>query len=317
MWQERQAELLRGEIKAVLASLPDAVGLYKLLEEPLIQPRRGLAIEAAYGRPWPLLPLIVCEAIAGHYDKAIPAATVLQLFVAAGDVLDDVEDGDSSQSLSARYGPAVATNVATTLLILAERAITRLKRRGVADNIMIRVIEGINSYYTTACVGQHLDLSLAQNGAFSEGNYLKIISMKSASQIECACYIGAVLATGNQELIDTFKKFGYNLGMAAQITNDIQGIINGSDIVNRRITLPVLYALAQIDGEAHDQFKLAFEKPSKSRPDPGRIKELLFRTGAVNYAAVKLELYKQEAMDTLSGAEKAGANVERLKLFLG
>lgn len=316
MWQERQAELLRDEIKAVLAYLPDVSGFSKLLEEPLTQPRRGLAIEAVYGRPWPLLPLIVCEAIAGHYDRAIPAAAVLQLFLAAGDVFDDVEDGDSSQSLSARYGPAVATNVATTLLILAERAITRLKIRGVANNIVIRVIEEINSYYTMACVGQHLDLSPTQKEAFSEDNYLKMISMKSASQIECACYIGALLATENQELIDTFKKFGYNLGMAAQITNDIQGIIKGNDIVKRRITLPVLYALSQTDGEAHDQFKFAFGKLSKSGPDPTQIKELLFRTGAVNYAAVKLEFYKQEAVDFLSEAESAGVSVERLKLFL-
>ena len=315
MWLERQTEKLRDEIEALLAPLSDVVSLYELAREPLTKVGRALAIESTQSRPWPLLPLMVCEAITGHYERTLPAAAALQLLMAAGDVFDDVEDADSSESLSARHGSAVATNVATTLLSLAERAISRLKAKGVEDCITVRAMDAINSFCTTACAGQHLDLSPSSEMAVSEDEYLRIIDMKSASQIECACHIGALLATTDQELIDTFARFGHNLGMASQITNDIQGITRGSDILKHRITLPVIYALAQADGEARGQLELAFGKQSESVPDPTQIKDLLFRTGAIHYAAIKMESYRQRALGILSEAEGAGASVERLMLF--
>ena len=63
MWQERQSELLRNEIEAILSPLSDNVGLYDLVEEPLTKTGRGLSVDNVYGQYWSLLPLIVCETI--------------------------------------------------------------------------------------------------------------------------------------------------------------------------------------------------------------------------------------------------------------
>jgi geranylgeranyl diphosphate synthase type I len=316
MWQERRTKLLREEIEALLAPLSNVVGLYDLIKEPLTRIRVRLAYGSMRDKPWHLLPLMVCEAISGHYKHALPAAAALNFLVAAGDVFDDIEDADSSKSLAARYGSAVATNVATTLLILAERAITRLKEKGVEDYIIVRVMEVVNSYYTTACAGQYLDLTLTPGLDVSEDMYLKIASMKSASTVECACRIGALLATANQELNEVFATFGHNLGMASQIANDIQGITQGTDIMKHRITLPVIYALAQMDGEARGQLEAAFHKQCESVPDPKQIKDLLFGVGAIHYATIRMEFYKQQARSVLSETGAAGASVERLKSFL-
>jgi geranylgeranyl pyrophosphate synthase len=236
--------------------------------------------------------------------------------MAAGDVFDDIEDADSSESLSAKYGSAIAINVANTLITMGEAAITRLKARGVADHTVVRVMDAVNSYCITACAGQHLDLSFASKTSVSEDLYVRVIGMKSASQVECACHIGALLATTNQELINTFTTFGHNLGMAAQITNDIQGITRGSDIVKQKITLPVIYALTQAEGEARNKLESTFGQRSEKVSDPSQTKDLLFSSGAIHFATVKMESYKQRALDTLSKAERAGANVGRLKLFL-
>lgn len=315
-WQERQSESIRGEIEALLAPLSDAVGFSDLAKEALARGKSALLAETVHDRQWALLPVMVCESVSGHYEQAFPASATIQLLMAAGEVFDDIEDADSSESISCRYGSAVATNVATTLLILAERAITQLKRRGVADCNIVRVMDAVNLFYAIACAGQHLDLTLAPETAVSEDMYLKVVSMKSASTPECACHIGALLATENQELIDTFTLFGHNLGMASQIANDIQGIIQGSDIVKRKITLPIIYALIQTEGDAHNQLELAFVKQYESMPDPNKISDLLFDSGAIHYAMIKIEFYKQRALDNLSQAECKGASVERLKLFL-
>ena len=140
--------------------------------------------------------------------------------------------------------------------------------------------------------------------------------MKSASQMECACHIGALLANANQRLTNLISRFGQNLGMASQIINDIQGIISGIDIVSRKVTLPVIFALTQTQDNICNQLALAFDKRSETMPDPAQIKDLLFSVGAIHYTMVKMEYYKQLALDDLSKAEKAGVNVKRLKLFL-
>ncbi|MFA5315898.1 MAG: polyprenyl synthetase family protein [Dehalococcoidales bacterium] len=298
-------------------TLPEVAGFYDMVREPLTRVRRGLAAKTTYDRPWPLLPLMICEAISGHYEYALPAAASLQLLTAAADVFDDIEDADSSESLPARYGSGVATNVATTLLMLAERAITRLKGRGVADDIILRVIDAVNSFYTTACAGQHLDLSLTPETTVSEDRYLTVAYMKSASTVECTCHVAALLATANRGLIDIFTKFGNNLGMASQIANDIHGITHESEIFKRKMTIPVIYALAQTDSEIRNYLESVFRNQSEVVPDTRQIRDLLFRTGAIHYATVKMEFYRQRALDNLSEAEVAGANMERLKLFLG
>jgi geranylgeranyl pyrophosphate synthase len=260
MWQDRQAKFLKKEIEELLSPLIGVAGLFNLLKESLTVNGRGLAAYSVKDRPWPLLPLIVCEVLSGKFKPALPAAAALQFLMAAGDVFDDVEDADSFESLSAKYGTAVAINVATALLILAEKSITSLKEKNVDDNIIVRVMDTVNTSFTTACAGQHLDLSCTSTMNISEETYLRIISMKSASQIECACRTGALLGTKNQEMIDTFATFGYNLGMAAQITNDVEGIIRGNDILKKKMTLPVVYAITQTDGDVHKRLKLAYSK---------------------------------------------------------
>jgi len=267
-WKERQAEFLRDEVETILAFLSGTVGLYDIVREGVTQGRRSLSGEGAYDRSWSLLPMIVCEALCGDYRHALPVAAALRLLTAAAEVFDDIEDADSSSSLSARYGAPLATNAATTLLILAERAIARLKTRGVEDSIIVRVMDSVNSFYTAACAGQHLDLSLTSEMAVSEESYLRIAGMKSASTAECACYIGALLANANSELVDILGKFGHNLGMASQIANDIQGITVGNDIVKGKTTLPIIYALAQADQETCDQLKIPLSRQSETTPDP-------------------------------------------------
>jgi geranylgeranyl pyrophosphate synthase len=287
-----------------------------LVKEPLALSVGAIDSESDRSRPWPLLPLIVCEAISGRYEQALPAAVALRFLKAAAEVFDDIEDADSSGSLATRCGNAAATNAATTLLILAESALTRLKGRGVEPGLIIRVMESVNSYHTIACAGQHLDLSLTPEMALSEDMYLKVAEMKSASVTECACRVGAMLAAADQDLIDKFTGFGHNLGMAAQIANDIQGVTGGSDILKRKITLPAIYALAQTEGEVHQQLENIFCGQSDAVLDLNGIKDILFHTGAVHYTTVKIEFYKQQALDILSEIEDTGINVERLRPFL-
>ena len=313
MWQERQAGLLLEEIERLLASVSVVPELHAILEEASgnsAPPRRD---EQAYGRPWTLLPLIVCEEISGQFEAALPVAASIVLFKSAAEVFDDIEDADSSESLSSRHGVAMATNAATTLLVLAEKALAGLATNGVRDCSVARVVDTANSYYAAACAGQHLDLSRRSDISISEETYLGIATMKSASHLECVCCLGAIVGGADESEVKLYSEFGRNLGIAAQIANDIQGVSTGVDILNRKVTLPVINALGLEEGS---ETLSAWYGGNKTENYAGAIKDLLFRLGAVYYAVVKAEFYRRRARDVLDKVMPRGEIGARLKMFV-
>lgn len=315
MNQQKQLELIQQEIENSLASVSGIVDFHNILNEALLIFGRISSRETNTLYSWALLPVIICEAISGHYKSAIPLSAAILLFNSAAEVFDDIEDSDSRDSISAKYGAPVATNVATTLLILAEKTIIRLKDTGVQDSSIVRIIETINSYYSTTCIGQYLDISIDPGVILSEEQYLNIAAMKSASYMECSCCVGTILAEAESNIVSLFCKFGHNIGIAAQIANDIKGIIDGKDIFKRKITLPIIYALAQTNGEVYNKLEAIFYKKTM-QVDPKEISNLLFKTGAIHYTTIKMELFQQNARSALAEAEKMGIDTEQLKVFI-
>lgn len=313
MWQDEQAAFLGIEIDALLEPLRQVAGLHRLLREALGEAEPYRAGRAA-ARPWALLPLIVCEGISGHFEPALPAAAAIQLFKSAAEVFDDVEDADSSQSLAAIYGGAAATNAATALLVLAEKAIARLRYRGVPDATIVRIVDTVNAYYTAACAGQYLDL-IPDVAVPSEDSYVYMVTMKSSSHVECACHIGALVAGADDPTVEAYAAFGRSLGVAVQISNDVQGTESGTDVARRKITLPVIYALSNTDGQEASQLS-AWYLTHELNSEAGEIRELLIRRGATYYSRVKAEMFKHAAMDALSKANPGDRALSRLKMFL-
>jgi geranylgeranyl pyrophosphate synthase len=316
MWQKSLTESLRDEIEEILSVISSSESLSNLVREPLLKVGRGLEVGESDRHPWPLLPLVICESMGGSSDPALPVAAAFQFFLAAGDVFDDIEDADSGDSLCAKYGISKAVSAANTLLILGERGLTRLRLRGVKPRVIAEVMDTFNSFYTSACLGQHLDLELVGHLDLSEERYLNIIGLKSASQLECACRAGALVGGAKKRLLKYFSEFGRNCGLFAQIDNDIRGITGGKDILKPRITLPVIFALEQAEPDIRERLVGIYSHPAKPVENPQPVKELLFRCGVIYYATIKMEYYKQLALEALIKAEKEGARVEQLKTFL-
>ncbi len=317
MSQESQSELVKKEIEANLAALPETAELAQFIKEALARTTGRLSGRENKGsRPWLLLPLIVCESVSGEYEPAVPVAAALHFSKAAAELFDDIEDQDTARALYLEWGLPIATNIATTMLILSEKAITDLQARGIPDHKIVHIIDKINSFHCHTCTGQHRDLRISPGTVITEEDYLSIAGMKSASQIECACYAGAYLAIDDEMKIKAFARFGYNLGMAIQIANDIKGIAEGIDIVKRKITLPVIYGLTQTEGEDLSRLTATYRKYTGAAADPVEIKDIFFRTGAIYYATVKIEMYKQAAVDALAAVEEGGVNTQQLKELL-
>lgn len=312
MWEHVWTRLLKEEVKIVVAS---SLGLSELREiVSLAINRTAQGSSCAFdGYRQSLLPIKVYYSIRGGGEAALPVAAAYHLLLSAADVFDDIEDADSPYSLSAKYGAAIAINAATTLVIIAEKAVARLNSRGVPDRVIVQVMDVLNSYYATACTGQHLDLSSASKTIVSEDEYFRIASMKSASQSKCACHIGALSADADQKLVAAFSEFGYHLGMASQIANDIQGIIDGSDIFKPKVSLPMVYALNHADAAFRETLESAFNRKSCLEADIPRISKVMFDCGAMHYAMIRVEDHKQRAKEILDDLDSHAIRVNLLR----
>jgi len=310
------SNLLKKEIVELLQLLSGDTQFEEMVRYPLLSPDRPLSLHLSQSR-WTMLPIIVCHSICGKYDPAIPVAASVGFFQTAGDVFDDIEDSDSTKSVASRYGQAEATNAATTLLMLGQMALAKLPEKGVSSDTTVAVTSEISKYSITACIGQHQDIRHNTDPLISEESYLKTISMKSAAQVECASRVGAMVATDDQEFIDTFTVFGHNLGMAAQIVNDIQGItkanLTRNDIHTRAVTLPTIYALATAEGQDKQLLDSIYSGTDSATPEAvEKVKQVLYNSGAIHYSVVLMETYRQKALTALKKAREIGANVDIL-----
>jgi geranylgeranyl pyrophosphate synthase len=228
--------LLRATLSA--ASWPPA--LTKVVTDALAEPMRALS-----GRltPWVLFPLCCCAAACGEWRPALSAAAAAELYVAALDLCDDIEDGDRS-AIVERYGLPIALNAATALLALAHTVLQPGASDEAAD-ARRRAQDALWEGLAVATGGQHLDLSAAGDTPLSVEACLDIARRKGGALVEACCRAGAAFGTDNPELAARCGHLGSSLGLLAQLDNDMhdaEDSLHKSDITRRKQTVPIAIA---------------------------------------------------------------------------
>jgi len=245
------------EIQALLAEQdPTLTSFYGMLRYHLgwmdenfqpIKARAGKRIR-------PLLCLLVCEAISGNYRPALPAAAAVELVHNFSLIHDDIEDKSPRRRGRATvwrvWGVPQAINAGDGLLALAHLALQRL-----ADPRLVSKATGILDEACLAlCEGQYLDIAFQERTDVTLEMYLTMARKKTASLLECAAHLGAILATGKKRIIEAYRGFARNLGLAFQVTDDLLGIWGeeektgkgvGEDIKAGKKSLPVVYAFEE------------------------------------------------------------------------
>ena len=101
------------------------------------------------------------------------------------------------------------------------------------------------------CEGQYIDIWTSEHdGAMPVELYFDMIGRKTAALIAASIEAGAILATDDEDVIARYRGFGWALGLAFQLNDDLLGIWGAetttgkapSDVVHKKKTLPVLYA---------------------------------------------------------------------------
>jgi geranylgeranyl diphosphate synthase, type I len=269
----------------------------------------------------PALCLLACEAISGNSEKALPAAAALELIHNFTLVHDDIEDGDELRrhryTLWKLWGIPQAINTGDTMETLAYKS---LMDSEVEPDRMIRMLKLLNANKIELCEGQFLDIDFPRRDQITVNDYLTMVSGKTASLLEAYTGIGAMIATGDEEIIRRFKTFGRKIGMGFQIKDDILGIWGDSadtgkstinDIYNKKKSLPVLYAMA--NSIAGEELKNIYLKKQISEADVSRVVTILNNSGAREYSwNTCLGLY-HDALAQLDGIDLCKGPTEDLR----
>lgn len=300
---ERLAEVLADD----LAAVGDLIRVRMASKHaPRIPEVTAHLVDAGGKRLRPMLTL-ACARMCGYAggDHVKLAATVE--FIHTATLLhDDVVD-ESAQRRGRPTANLLWDNKSSVLVgdYLFARAFQLMVEPG-----DLRVLDILSNAAATIAEGEVLQLSAAQNLATDEAIYLQVIRGKTAALFSAATQVGGVIARRDEDQIQALWDYGDALGIAFQMVDDLldywgseaTGKNVGDDFRERKLTLPVIKAVALADDEERAFWRRTIEKGQQQDGDLDHALALLNKHGT-------LEAARQDA---LTWAAKARAALTRL-----
>lgn len=254
----------------------------------------------------PLLALMFARACNGSVTEAgIRYAAASELLHNATLLHDDVADGSELRrgkpTIMSLMGPSVSVLVGDYWLVKAMELILQDK---VSDT---RVIKIFSKTLSDLAEGEMLQLQKAQSGDTGEEDYIRIIYNKTASLFEAACVSAAISVDASPEYIKAVRDYAVALGLAFQIKDDILdysgtdsvGKPLGVDILEQKITLPLLGAFRNVSSERESELR-QMVKDIVGKPElRDEIVSFVKMNGGLEYAVSCLESYVNKAVSAL------------------
>jgi octaprenyl-diphosphate synthase len=160
------------------------------------------------------------------------------------DVVDNTAIRRGKPTANAIYGNGVAVLSGDYILARAMRLL--------AIDGDLRVIRTVSEITVEMSEGEVMEISATGRANLTQADYFEILRKKTAVFVEGCCRCGAIVAGANETIEAALADYGYRLGMAFQIADDlldytgdpeVTGKPRGSDLRDGRATLPLLLAL--------------------------------------------------------------------------
>jgi octaprenyl-diphosphate synthase len=136
----------------------------------------------------------------------------------------------------------------------------------------------------------------------TESVYFDIIRQKTASLIASCCAVGAASSGSEPEEVSQLKLFGEKVGMAFQIKDDLfdygKSVVGkpvGIDIREKKMTLPLIYALQQSNGQSRSEIIRVMKKEAKKNKDISVVVKFVEENNGLEYARDKMHDFYRES----------------------
>ena len=291
---------------------PSTAGVYEMV-------RYHLGLDGGGGqsgkRIRPLLGLLAYSSIAGDYARALPGAAAVELGHNFSLVHDDIEDGDRERrhrpTVWAIHGIAQAINTGDMLFSLSRMALHRLTDLGFSDAKVLRLMRLYDETCVALCEGQYIDIATSErDDPMSVDLYFDMIGRKTAALIAASIEAGALLATDDDEVVGRYRAFGWDLGIAFQLNDDLLGIWGAeqatgkkpTDLARRKKTLPVIYAFERASSADRARLTSLYASTPVGPAEVAEIVAILEALGARDYTRTEARRHRDAALAELDAA---------------
>jgi len=227
-------------------------------------------------------------------DKVYRGASVIELIHTATLIHDDVVDESNKRrgffSINAIWKNKIAVLVGDFLL-----------SKGMLlciDNKDYDILDVISESVKQMSEGELLQIEKTKKLNIDEKTYFEIIQKKTASLISSCCKIAAISVTTNSNQIEKISKLGMYIGIAFQIKDDLFdygksriGKPRGIDIKQKKLTLPLIYTLNNVEKKERKWIINSLKKRNKTRTLINQIISLVKERGGLNYAIETMNKY--------------------------
>ncbi len=279
----------------------------------------GAGKEATGKRIRPLMVLLAAASTGAEWKNALPAAAAVEMVHNFSLVHDDVQDNSDKRrgrfTVWKKWGVPMAINVGDAMFVIANQAVMDLIKTHQALTV-VRAATILNDTCLDLTRGQYLDMSYEERTDLSLEDYWPMIGGKTSALLSACTHIGALLGNTNEEEQEAYRQFGYHLGLAFQVQDDILGIwgdeaVTGksaaSDLVEGKNSLPVLYALGK-----QGKFAERWNQGPITVDEVKTVAALLEKEGGRAYAEEMSEKETQKALGFLESANPRGAAGESM-----
>lgn len=259
-----------------------------------------------------------------HLRRALPAAAAIELAHNFTLLHDDIEDNDSERrhrlTVWKLWGVPQAINTGDGMFALARLALWETLNVQVEAEIMIQLGTLFDRTLLHLTEGQHLDISFEEWRQISLSQYIEMIGRKTATLMSCATEMGARLGTRNTTSIELLRLFGWHLGLAFQIRDDMLGIwatqaelgkVQAGDIYRRKKSLPIIHAFAHATGEAAYLLQSIYRQETPLTPGQvAQVLSILEQIDARSYCQQLLVSHCDQAHAALNGLPSRADTLE-------
>ena len=251
----------------------------------------------------PLLVFLTARLNGEITEATFVAATFIELLHTASivhdDVVDDANERRGALSINALWNSKIAVLVGDYLLSKG-MLISVEKNR-------FDMLEIVSDAVKSMSEGELLQLQKSRKLNLKEEDYFKIIKSKTAALLSACTACGARSVSEDPETIQMMKDFGENIGIAFQIRDDLldyegtglTGKIAGNDIKERKITLPLIYALEQTSYLKKRHILGIVKNKKKTKAEINEVISFVSENGGMEYSELKMNQYRDKALAIL------------------
>lgn len=252
----------------------------------------------------PLLVFLTAKLNGPISESTFVAATFIELLHTASLVHDDVVDEANERrgvlSINALWNSKIAVLLGDYMLakgMLISVETRRFDMLGIVSEAVKSMSEG-----------ELLQLQKSIKLHLSEEDYFRIIKSKTAALIAACTACGTRSVSDDSDIVASMKEFGENIGIAFQIKDDIldyessglSGKAGGNDIKEKKITLPLIYALENTSKPVRKHILAIVKNKNKTKAQIDEVLNFVRKSGGMQHAENRMNEYLDKARLTLA-----------------